>query len=343
MTLFRLLRFALVLSTLALSAPPSSSAAALEVGAIGLTVGQLDRALNFYTNVLPFVVVSESRSSLGEADALLGLANTESRTVELALGKERITLTEHLNQKGRPVPQDSRSFDLWFQHLAIVVRDMDEAYQHLLRHRVQHVSTAPQTLPEWNTNAAGIKAFYFQDSEAHVLEIISFPPGKGDPKWQTESGPLFLGIDHSAIVVSDTAKSLAFYRDKLGFRVVGTSENFGPEQEHLNLVFGARLHITALRAPRGPGVEFLEYIAPPGGRALSAEANARDLTFWSIPVLVESYDTLIEACRHAGLTFVSHKMNTVRDTKLPRRVFLRDPDGHALQLVESTERVTASP
>src|SRR5206468_8146079 len=63
--------------------------------------------------------------------------------------------------------------------------------------------------------------------------------------------PLFLGIDHTAIVVSDTDKSLAFYRDLLGLRVVGESENYGVEQEHLNQVFGARLQITALRAERG--------------------------------------------------------------------------------------------
>ena len=78
---------------------------------------------------------------------------------------------------------------------------------------------------------------------------------------------LFLGIDHTAIVVSDTGKSLAFYRDLLGLRVAGESENYGVEQEHLNQVFGARLHITGLRAEHGPGIEFLEYITPPGGTA----------------------------------------------------------------------------
>ena len=31
-------------------------------------------------------------------------------------------------------------------------------------------------------------------------------------------------------------------------------------------VFGARLHITALRASAGPGIEFLEYLAPRDGR-----------------------------------------------------------------------------
>ncbi len=64
---------------------------------------------------------------------------------------------------------------------------------------------------------------------------------------------MFLGIDHTAIVVDDTNASLRFYRDTLGMQVAGESENYDVEQEHLNNVFGARLRITALRAAAGPG------------------------------------------------------------------------------------------
>jgi len=52
-------------------------------------------------------------------------------------------------------------------------------------------------------------------------------------------------------VVRDTAARLRFGRDLLGFKVVGESENYGTEQEHLNNVFGGRLHATALRDPDG--------------------------------------------------------------------------------------------
>src|SRR5439155_15164856 len=205
-------RVALVLLLFVVSL--SSQAAVREVGAIGLTVGDLDRALEFYTKELPFEKVSESKTAPGAADELLGLSSTQLRIAELKLGDERITLTEHLTNKGRGIPSDSRSFDLWFQHVAIVVRDMDAAYGQLRQAKVKHVSTAPQTLPAWNKDAGGIKAFYFRDPEDHVLEIIWFPPGKGDPKWQQrtpdilsaersgtsgeEAGStLFLGIDHT--------------------------------------------------------------------------------------------------------------------------------------------------
>jgi len=317
----------LLLAALTLSA----QAGVREVGAIGLTVGDLDRELMFYTNTLPFELVSISEASSQEQDALPGLSDVKLRVASLKLGDERITLTEHLIDKGRPIPADSQSYDHWFQHIAIVVRDMDKAYEQLRQHKVKHVSTAPQMLPAWNKGAAGIKAFYFRDPEDHVLEIIFFPPGKGDPKWQhastkPESGlPLFLGIDHTAIVVSDTDKSLAFYRGLLGLRVAGESENYGVEQEHLNQVFGARLHITGLRAERGPGIELLEYITPPGGRKLPGEAKANDLIFWHTHLRVDDVAKLSAKLHEGGEAFVSKPGSA-------RSQIVRDPDGHAMQL-----------
>jgi len=310
-----------------LAAPISAPAAVCEVGAIGLTVGDLDRALEFYTKILPFEKMSESTPAPGAADELLGLHNTQLRTAELKLGNERITLTEHLTNKGRGIPSDSRSSDHWFQHIAIVVRNMDTAYEQLRRQKVKHVSTAPQTLPAWNKDAGGIKAFYFRDLEDHVLEIIWFPPGKGDPRWQRPTTNLFLGIDHTAIVVSDTDKSLAFYRDLLGLSVAGESENYGVEQEHLNQVFGARLHITGLRAERGPGIEFLEYITPPGGRQLPGDAKANDLIFWHTRLALDDISKLSAKLHKSGVTFVSKPGSA-------HSQIVRDPDGHAMQLDE---------
>jgi catechol 2,3-dioxygenase-like lactoylglutathione lyase family enzyme len=297
-----------------------------EVGAIGLTVNDLGRELNFFTNALSFELVSISEASGKEQDALLNLNGVRLRVAALKLGDESITLTEYLGKKGRPIPQDSRSFDRWFQHVAIVVSDMEKAYARLLEHKVTHVSTAPQTLPEWNKDAGGIKAFYFRDPEDHVLEIICFPADKGNPKWQQPTDKVFLGIDHTAIVVSDTDKSLAFYRDELGLKVAGGAHNYGPEQEHLNQVFGARLRITALKAERGPGIEFLEYIAPPGGRDLSTDAKANDLVFWNTQLVADDLPRQADVLRRSGARFVS------KPGRVAQALIIRDPDGHALQL-----------
>lgn len=101
---------------------------------------------------------------------------------------------------------------------------------------------------------------------------------------------MFLGIDHTAIVVGDTDGSLGFYRDLLDMRIAGESENYGIEQERLNNVFGARLRITSMRATAGPGTEFLEYLAPGDGRPYPADARANDLLHWQTRLAVRNAD-----------------------------------------------------
>jgi len=78
---------------------------------------------------------------------------------------------------------------------------MDKAYRWLRQNKVEHASTGPQRLPEWNKNSAGIWAFYFKDPDGHPLEILQFPPDKGLDRWHRPSDTMFLGIDHTAIVV----------------------------------------------------------------------------------------------------------------------------------------------
>jgi len=252
------------------------------------------------------------------------------------LGEEFIELTEYLAPRGKPVPVDSRGNDLWFQHIAIIVSDMDKAYKLLRAHKVQHASSGPQRLPDWNPNARGIQAFYFRDPDCHFLEVLAFPAGKGSPKWHRASSKLFLGIDHTAVAISDTEASLRFYRDVLGLEVAGASENYGTEQEHLNNVFGARLKITALRAASGPGIEFLEYLAPRDGRPFPPETRSNDLIHWQTRFLGSSADDAAQRLQQARSAFVSTGVVGLPDGQAEYRksIVARDPDGHAVQVIE---------
>lgn len=310
------------------------AAAVVAVESVGMTVSDLDRAVDFYTRVLGFEKLSEVEVA-GEAyEQLQGVFGLRMRIARLRLGEEIVELTQYLAPRGRPIPVDSRSNDRWFQHIAIIVRDMDEAYSRLREHKIQHASTGPQTIPEWNVGAAGIRAFYFNDPDGHVLEVLSFPPDKGLAKWQAKDR-LFLGIDHTAIVVGDTEASLQFYRDLLGFQVAGAGENSGAEQEHLNNVQGAHLRITSLRAASGPAIELLEYLNPRDGRPYLADTRANDLVHWQTRMLAPSPDDLTGALRSAGVPFVSPGVVTLPGDMLGfnRGALARDPDGHAMQLV----------
>ena len=306
------------------------------VDSIGLTVSDLDRSIDFYSSVLHFQKVSETEVDGENYEHLAGVFGLRMRTARMRLGEEYIELTEFLAPRGRPAPVDARSNDGWFQHIAIIVSDMDRAYQWLSEHKVQHASSGPQLLPAWNKNAGGIRAFYFRDPDGHPLEILWFPPDKGNPKWHVATDKLFLGIDHTAIVISETETSLKFYRDRLGMAVAGESENYGPEQERLNNVFGARLHITALRAASGPGIEFLEYLAPRDGRPFPPEEKANDLIHWQTRFLGISVDEAAQTLRNNRSAFVSTGAVELPDGKAGFRkgVTARDPDGHVVQIVE---------
>lgn len=306
------------------------------IDAVGMTVADMDRSVQFFSRVLSFEKASDVEVWGDAYERLQGLFGLRMRVVRMKLGEEFIELTEYLTPKGRPIPTDSRSNDHWFQHIAVVVSDMDKAYEHLRRHKVQHVSTGPQRIPDWNRAAAGIRAFYFKDPDGHNLEVIYFLRGKGDPKWQHKTGRLFLGIDHTAIVVSATERGLEFYRDLLGMKLAGESENYGIEQERLNNVFGARLRISGLKAASGPGIEFLEYLAPRDGRPVPADIRANDLLHWQTGLVSTNGTELERKMRAVNARFVSSATVKISDRKLgfKKGLMVRDPDGHALQLLE---------
>ena len=331
--------FVLLASTAVMRSTASAAAGpklpVTAVDGIGMTVSDMERAVAFYTGVLPFSIVSDRELSGRPYELLTGIFGARSRVVRLRLGSEEIELTEFLAPRGRPIPSDVRANDRVFQHIAIVVSNIDQAYAQLKAHAVEHASTGPQRLPDWNPNAGGISAFYFRDPDRHFLEIISFPPGKGAPQWHAPTQNIFLGIDHTAIVVDDTNASLRFYRDTLGLTVAGESENFDVEQEHLNNVFGARLRITSLRASAGPGIELLEYLAPRDGRAAPLDLRANDIAHWQTTLVSDRLDSLLALAREHRLSLVSPgPVDTTGLGDAFRTASLaRDPDGHGVRLV----------
>ncbi len=298
----------------------------------------MDKAIDFYTRILPFEKVSDAEIFGTEFEHLSGVFGARVRVVRLKLGSEFLELTEYLTAGGRPIPIDSRSNDKWFQHIAIIVSDMDKAFEILRENKVRYASTAPQILPKTIPNAAGISAFYFKDFDNHVLEILHFPADKGAKKWHEleQTGKLFLGIDHTAIVVGDSDESLKFYRGSLGLTVAGTSDNFGNEQEHLNNVFGAKLHITGLHTPEdGIAVEFLEYLAPRDGKPFPRDTKSNDLWHWQTSFEAAKTDDLASVLFKNKYNFISTGLVRFNGNNLGFKTALivRDIDGHAVRII----------
>ena len=130
---------------------------------------------------------------------------------------------------------------------------------------------------------------------------------------------------------------MIFYRDLLGLRKSGESENFGSEQEHLNQVFGAHLRITGMRASSGPGIEFLEYLTPRDGRPRPADIHSNDVVHWQTVVSTDDVDRLTKKLADTRVGFVSPGVVSMpKDEKaFTKGALVRDPDGHDVLLIQT--------
>jgi catechol 2,3-dioxygenase-like lactoylglutathione lyase family enzyme len=309
---------------------------------IGFTVGDVDREADFFTKVLRFEKVADFRVVGSEYSKMEGVFNANMRIVHLRLGDQIVELTQYVSPPtGRPIPVPSYSNDEWFEHMAIVVRDIDAAYKILQENNVQQISAYPITIPQTNPGAAGIKAIKFQDPEHHDLELLYFPPGKGEPVWQEPTNRLFLGLSHTAMTVSSTDKGVTFYRDLLGLEVGGFTLNTGATQEVLDNLFNDTCRVTAIVTVSGapPHIEFLDYKTPPGGRPMPADTSANDLWHWQTSLVTKDIQAVTDRLRRAGIQFITPDVVTIpteaqAQLGFKKAVMVRDPNGHAVRLIE---------
>ena len=196
-----------------------------------VTVGDLATASAYYRDALGLDVGPEQVTCDPGWNALLGLdEGTTARIAAINFEREQLKLIA-FDPPGAPYPQPRASNDQWFEHVALVAGDIESVWKHLENAKTETVTEgAPVLLPP---NTGSVTAFKFRDLEGHPLELISFPKGVGDARWQQGGGGL-RGYDHTAIAVSDLDRSVAFYRELIGLRFAGRSLNQGPEQDRLD-------------------------------------------------------------------------------------------------------------
>lgn len=237
----------------------------------GLTATDADRLAAFYEHALGFRRLAANRLSGGDFERLMEVKGG-AKHITLGLGCDVIELLE-FDAPGDPYPKNVSSSDLTFQHFAIVVTNVAQAFQ-----RLSTVSgwsaisrDGPQQLPE---SSGGVTAFKFRDPDGHPLELLAFPDGKTPARWKACSNiGICLGIDHSAICVSDSERSIAFY-EALGLRVSARSLNQGPTQERLDAVRNPSVEVTALSPSQTPPhIELLCYRSVARGNAIALRNN----------------------------------------------------------------------
>ena len=304
---------------------------------ITLVVSDLDEAEDDY--VKTFGCSVESRADIEPAlTGVLCIRPTRGRRSLLRLGCERIELLEFTDLAGRPYPADSTSTDLWFQHMAIVVNDMTDAHQRVMANRrFRPISrNGPVRLPD---SSGGVTAFKFRDHDGHPLELLAFPEGRVPGEWRNVNGPgSFLGVDHTAIAVSDSASSTEFFGSVFGFSVGTRTENCGPEQAALDDVDEVQVSVTRLaRDLPAPRMELLHYHAgtrrpiPPG-------TASNDIVATHCVVRVASLDATAAALARRGMPLADHDLMILQGGIYAALV--PGPDGHRFLVEERAAAAT---
>jgi len=141
-------------------------------------------------------------------------------------------------------------------------------------------------------------------------------------------------FDHFAITVSDLERSLAFYRDLLGLREVERHRLEGAGIEQMTAKPGVVMQVVRLGAPDTPGIllDLQQYLSPVGRQSdskLGDVANAH---------LCFGVPDLLATCRELkarGVELFSEPVTFDLDFGQVRVVFMKDPDGFVLELVEA--------
>ena len=142
-------------------------------------------------------------------------------------------------------------------------------------------------------------------------------------------------IHHVGITVSDVERSLGFYRDLLGMRVVADTRLTRPEIAALLGTDEIDVRLVNLDTQDGRILELLEYAQPPGHRL---EYTNRDSGSAHVALQVDDLDRIRAGIGAAGGSEISRHPVTAQDTEGifagARLLYVRDPDGMILELVQ---------
>ncbi len=147
-------------------------------------------------------------------------------------------------------------------------------------------------------------------------------------------------LTHIGICVSDLERSLHFYRDLLGFREVSKLAVSGDVPSTLLEIEGVNLQAVYLERD-GTTIELLFYTEPGHrGDGLARPMNQLGLTHLSFSV--DDFETTLASLRAAGVDVLE---GTRVDSEAIRSsaVFLTDPDGTRVELVQPPARRSSKP
>lgn len=138
-------------------------------------------------------------------------------------------------------------------------------------------------------------------------------------------------VTHIGVCVSDMERSIAFYRDVLGFAFAYELRVQGEPSDTLLRLRDVELHAVYLDRD-GLRLELLHY-ASPRSPAQPPARTMNDLGFTHLSIQVPSIEQALEELAAAGVEILRETLVDLDGTQVA--VFVRDPDGLPIELVRA--------
>ena len=145
-------------------------------------------------------------------------------------------------------------------------------------------------------------------------------------------------IDHVGINTSDFARSIAFYRDLLGLRILAEGTYNDSETAALLGLESVELQIADLDSGDGRVVELIEYRKPKGARV---GFRLYDWPVMHLAFTVDDLSGVRDRLVGAGVTIISNHPITIHDPggafDRATCLYIQAPEGVILELVQRPE------
>jgi len=152
----------------------------------------------------------------------------------------------------------------------------------------------------------------------------------------TERRPFrILAADHTGITVSNLERSLAFWRDVLGFELSHTAHQIGEMAREITGVAGAEIKLAVVKAPGGHKIELLEYLAPTD-RKQHVDLTPCDVGFVHIALIVDDLKAILSAINESSWKAAGKPQTLQSGPNAGKRVvYVRDPDGTTIEFMQT--------
>jgi glyoxylase I family protein len=144
-------------------------------------------------------------------------------------------------------------------------------------------------------------------------------------------------VDHTGITVSNLERSLAFWRDVLGFELSHRPHQTGELASEITGVPGAEISIAVLKG-YGHKIELLEYSAPPDRKHVAIRPC--DVGSVHVALAVDNLDAVLATIAAAGWKAAGRPQTLTAGPNAGKRVvYVRDPDGTIIEFMQAATEI----